>query len=65
LALIAVAPTNEADCTEYSVKVPGGYVLMDPEGIPNVEVEWKAPAGGQYSIIGNFSGIDTYMNPTP
>ncbi len=50
---------------ETTLVLPTDYLVLDPEGNSDVEVLFTAPTAGNYSITGNFLGVDGLENEHP
>jgi hypothetical protein len=48
-----------------TIVLPPGYLGMDPEAASNVDLRFTVPSTGNYSISGNFLGIDTNEQSHP
>ncbi len=49
-------------CTANStVTVPAESLNLDPESAPNVSVVWTAKKAGTYTVVGEFTGDDSFQ----
>ncbi len=57
----AVVGANKSGSTVsfYTIVLPAKYLLLDPENLSDVAVQWTASSTGTVRVTGNFLGVDT------
>ena len=53
------ANKNHGNATYFTIVLPPKYLVLDPETLPDVTVQWTAPAAATILVTGNFLGVDT------
>jgi hypothetical protein len=53
--------TNSA-ATYNTLNIQANSLSLDPQSIAYVDVNFKAPAAGTYTVVGSFYGADTYQH---
>jgi hypothetical protein len=63
-AIVGVNRTTKT-LSFYTIELPPGYIILDPEYETDSAVEWTAPTTGTFTVAGEFLGIDTHEASHP
>lgn len=57
----AIVGANKSGSTVsfYTIVLPAKYMILDPENLSDVTVQWTASSSGEVRVTGNFLGVDT------
>jgi len=56
----AIVGANKAgqSISYYTIILPPKYLVLDPESLDDVAVQWTAPSAGSVDVTGNFLAVD-------